>query len=407
MPKPSKKALLVGINAYPSQPLRGCVNDVANVRQTLMSLYGLDGTEDIKVITDTNATRKNIVAGLEWLVTSEGEKLFHYSGHGAQLPSQKEPDGVAECLCPVDFDWTEDRALTDKFLQSFLAESRTTIVLDSCFSGGMDRALGHTPGATLARAMIPPLELQLQLQPDSPNEGAPASRRLRDRTNKPTRNLLACEEFQTSADAYIDGRYQGAFTYHLLRELRTGSQTLDTELMRRTASALSQAGFSQHPKMSGWAGKSFMSRMADRKTRGHSRPLPFAEGGVRGMLPGGTAPLSFSWDSLIFSREEGAPGEVILQLRTAPGITWWKSLSVFRQNNITGTREEIQRTETKDSKHVADECSVFTPVDPHDEYTIELWKCRIGNTGMYVATFDIDPTAEDGKRLIFDWRRDY
>ena len=102
----NKRALLVGINAYPTAPLRGCVNDVTEMKKVLQDLYGF---QDITMLTDAAATTRAIMDALQKLVAgaAPGDILyFHYSGHGSQYPNNSgtdiEPDGLDEIICPVD-----------------------------------------------------------------------------------------------------------------------------------------------------------------------------------------------------------------------------------------------------------------------------------------------------------------
>ena len=81
-----KKALLVGINkhSFKGSDLRGCVNDVQHMRNCLSSYYGFN-LDNIRVLTDLRATKKEILARLDWLIddAQAGDELvFHYSGHG-------------------------------------------------------------------------------------------------------------------------------------------------------------------------------------------------------------------------------------------------------------------------------------------------------------------------------------
>jgi hypothetical protein len=58
---------------------------------------------------------------------------------------------------------------------------------------------------------------------------------------------------ETSADANIDGRYNGALTYYLLQTLSAPNgltQTLE-QAVARTRSALRRNGYSQHPQLEG------------------------------------------------------------------------------------------------------------------------------------------------------------
>mgnify|MGYP002640861502 CR=1 FL=1 len=58
-----KKALLVGINDYPgNSKLQGCVNDCLLMYKVLKNKYGFT---DIKLITDTECDKQNIVKHLE------------------------------------------------------------------------------------------------------------------------------------------------------------------------------------------------------------------------------------------------------------------------------------------------------------------------------------------------------
>ncbi len=59
-----KQALLVGINDYMGvNDLQGCINDVTNVRSVLKTFFGF-GNNEIRVLTDSRATKKNILERL-------------------------------------------------------------------------------------------------------------------------------------------------------------------------------------------------------------------------------------------------------------------------------------------------------------------------------------------------------
>jgi len=109
----AKKALLVGINRYkiPGADLRGCVNDVKNLRVVLTAYYGFAG-KDIKTLTDYAATTKamrNAVATLVKGAKKGDVLLFHYSGHGANVPDKNGDDNICvkttalgPCQVPVN-----------------------------------------------------------------------------------------------------------------------------------------------------------------------------------------------------------------------------------------------------------------------------------------------------------------
>ncbi|KAL2642275.1 hypothetical protein R1flu_009862 [Riccia fluitans] len=145
----AKRALLVGCN-YPGSDseLGGCVNDVTNMRQTLIDVYGFDASNIVFMIdTDPDAgiyfpTGKNILQCLTELieVSEEGDVLvFYFSGHGGQIPAEsgdQEDDGQDECIFSTDMN-----QLTDDSFRVILANLRSgvtfTYVSDSCCSGGM------------------------------------------------------------------------------------------------------------------------------------------------------------------------------------------------------------------------------------------------------------------------------
>ncbi|KAL0328682.1 UNVERIFIED_CONTAM: Metacaspase-5 [Sesamum calycinum] len=109
----AKRAVLIGIN-YPGTKaeLKGCINDVRRMHESLVERYGFD-KDDITVLIDTDdsytePTGRNIRAALDSLVRSAqpGDVLFvQYSGHGTRLPAETGEDddtGYDECIVPND-----------------------------------------------------------------------------------------------------------------------------------------------------------------------------------------------------------------------------------------------------------------------------------------------------------------
>jgi metacaspase-1 len=163
--KPTRRALLIGINDYPdpANRLDGCVNDVFLMSQILQeSTFRPD---EIRVVLDDRATAKGILDRLHWLLdgTKAGdERVLFYSGHGAQIPaygSQDEVDHIDECLVPYDFDWSPERAIIDKQFVEFYSQlpydSLLVAIFDCCHSGGMSR-----DGARRVRGISPPDDIR-------------------------------------------------------------------------------------------------------------------------------------------------------------------------------------------------------------------------------------------------------
>ncbi|MGD0466361.1 MAG: caspase family protein [Gammaproteobacteria bacterium] len=150
------KAVLVGINYRGTRnELGGCINDVINTRKQVLTEYP---TAKIELMTDdtpTKPTRDNILGKLNDLVNNAqpGDTLiFHYSGHGSQVPDLEgdEEDGYDETICPIDFinrrtiivngiRRTVDSEITDDEIHGIISNIPKNVnflmLSDSCHSG--------------------------------------------------------------------------------------------------------------------------------------------------------------------------------------------------------------------------------------------------------------------------------
>jgi len=163
--RPSRRALLIGINDYPNPAnrLEGCVNDVFLISSVLQECAF--EPEEIRVVLDDRATTDGIMDRLHWLlddVHDGDERILFYSGHGAQIPEYgpaQEPDHFDECLVPYDFDWTAAHAIRDKQFCELYSQlpyaSRFVAVFDCCHSGGITR-----DGGPRIRGLTPPDDIR-------------------------------------------------------------------------------------------------------------------------------------------------------------------------------------------------------------------------------------------------------
>jgi len=219
------KALLVGINKYPDAPLKGCINDITDMADLIRTKYGFTEA-DVRTLVDGNATAAAIKDGLKWLMdgaNASSRLLFHYSGHGTRMPVQHD---VLDAICPVDFDWSPQHALTSLDFSYLFAEIPEGVEFnwfsDSCHSGKLTRE-GARPDRR-PRWLIPPDEVQAQILE---NLKRPAPRFFKLRSAVPLNGgfISGCASDETSADAAfkVDGkvRYNGAFTYFLVRQIRS------------------------------------------------------------------------------------------------------------------------------------------------------------------------------------------
>lgn len=234
-------AVLVGINYLgTSSALKGCINDVENMRRVLIDKMGFL-SQDIVLMTDNTPekpTKSNIRKALRDLAAlCIGDSRitcvwFHYSGHGGRTRdvNRDEKDGMDETLCPIDYS-TAGMYVDDEFradLALFPATVRVFCVLDSCHSGtAADLYYSYTAGdKTVVENNI------------NPNIAADIVA------------ISGCMDTQTSADAYINGQGQGAMTAAVLDSLyRTTYSLTYFTLLKLTRAFLVNNGFSQKPQL--------------------------------------------------------------------------------------------------------------------------------------------------------------
>ncbi len=253
------KALLVGINQYPDprNSLRGCINDIVDMQHFISVTNRVYSTAQIKLLTDKAATKKGILLQLEWLLEGiePGDQiLFHYSGHGAQLPCQKiagdvweEKDGLDEIICPYDFDGSNATAIRDNEFAALFARIPKGVhfiwVSDSCHSEDLSRDPLETTNefATHYRNFGTGF---------NGNKAAGASRVAATHLNGAL--LSACESHELSADAYINKRFNGAFTHYLIKNLNKYATTMPLiQIIQLVDRELAANNYDQRPKTEG------------------------------------------------------------------------------------------------------------------------------------------------------------
>ena len=250
------RALLVGINDYPDAPLNGCVNDVQDMANMLVDRAGF-AHADVRLITDRRATTQAILERLAWLVhgARSGDRiLFHFSGHGAQLPTRNpagEVDKLDEVICPVDYDWTDEHAIRDKMLARIFSPVPEGVefvwISDSCHSGDLTREIERKP-----RTMRAPVDIAWRLQTATKAQRKPLSF-VRAVNGLNVALIAACKSNQTASDAVFKGTPNGALTWALLKELNEpgGREQSLTTLVIGTRRRLKEANFHQEPQLEG------------------------------------------------------------------------------------------------------------------------------------------------------------
>ena len=244
------QALLVGINNYPyPNALNGCIDDINDIEAELVNALGFTSPNIVKLL-DATATADNIRSELKNSVSKlhdGGRFLFWYSGHGAQLV---DGDPSTDVICPVDFNFTSETSVTvDDFHNAF---SQIPVVVealwgsDSCHSGDLER--------DFYRKGVPK---RFRRDPGIPHVAVKSMKFRGFRAISaalPNIALISgCRSDQTSADANIDGRYNGAFTYYFVQALRSpgGLTTTLSDLVPQVQAALKTNGYEQIPQLSG------------------------------------------------------------------------------------------------------------------------------------------------------------
>ncbi|KAK8706570.1 hypothetical protein V6N13_050131 [Hibiscus sabdariffa] len=109
-----KRAVLCAVSYKKCKyELKGTINDVKNMKDLLIQMYGFQ-EPNILLLTEEQSdtrlipTKANIENWLKWLVKNcrSGDSLvFYYSGHGLRQRDFdiEESDGFKETICPVDF----------------------------------------------------------------------------------------------------------------------------------------------------------------------------------------------------------------------------------------------------------------------------------------------------------------
>jgi len=281
-----RKAVLCGINLYSNAPqLKGCINDIENLRLVLIKKFGF-ASQDIHLLKDQQCVKRNVLEEWRWLTegANAGDTLvFHHSSHGSSMPDphHDEADGRDEITCLYDMDFNNPGSyISDDewyaWVQQVNPDANLIIIKDTCHSGGSTRLLSVQDSAGYHRDIL--VEAG-QLTDDSPDQAISEHRVTNARylippdhqdqdwrsgatpkqTSKPSRlreveqvNLMACKETQTAADAYIGGRYNGAFTYYLCQALRNNPQLGSLSLIDTVAQLL-QGNYEQVPQHEGRA----------------------------------------------------------------------------------------------------------------------------------------------------------
>jgi hypothetical protein len=252
---PKKYALCIGINYKGSQaPLNGCLEDVRRVSE-LLTKSGYQ----ITTLLEEKATALNILKAMIEFTrkASNGDTLFfHYSGHGGRVwdTNREEITGIDSTLVP--YDYTTIGQIPDDYIYRYLAALvpkgvRLFGLMDACHSGSsfdlryqiLDQSSIKRTDATGAWLYEPALLNNAIMFMESKQY---------PKTQGEVYMLSGSQDQQTSADAFINGRYTGALTDCFLKTLNKFDKKKMKwkHLLYNTRGFLKESGFQQTPQLS-------------------------------------------------------------------------------------------------------------------------------------------------------------
>lgn len=275
----NKRALLIGVNKYPNLPdfsqLRGCVNDVEVMKQTLETSFHFP-PENITMLCDEQATGQQMRAAMDRLVADcqpDDIVVFHFSGHGSRMVAVGDkPAGYDESIMPSDSGrmnpaWPRQVApcdIRDTEIQEWLSRltqktSNVTLIFDSCHSGSITRMQDEFEEGTRLRWIEPDL-LPAHSSQLTPRNG-----------QSETRETLGASGWIPVSDGYVllaacaaeQGAYEldtpdeknstrhGAFTYFLSQELNHAAENTYQDVWDMVATKVNNRFQKQTPQLEG------------------------------------------------------------------------------------------------------------------------------------------------------------
>jgi hypothetical protein len=212
--------LTIGINQYARSPLKGCVADAMDMAEAFKEQHA-----QVVSLLDKDATRAAILTTKADMLASAGPDdlvLDHFSGHGTNVPDRDgdELDGVDEAIVPVDYataGMIVDDELYRLYWPAVARGVRVVAWMDSCFSGSIQRFAGSLAEAVSDGEPVNPRKARW-LPPgewadwDDVEAMARAAQQPRAKPRTSALAFTACRADQVAYDAFLGGRYRGAFT---------------------------------------------------------------------------------------------------------------------------------------------------------------------------------------------------
>lgn len=229
------KALIIGINYLNTiSELYGCINDANHLQTYFTNKYNFN-TNNLCLLTDNTIvkpTKQNILKKYKDLLINakSGEKLFFtYSGHGSFRTdlNNDENDGKDELLITIDKQSISDDELKTIIDENLPEDVTLFVIFDCCHSGTlMDLKYNYLAG----------------------NEDLVINENISE-TKSNVFLISGCFDAQTSADAYIDSKFQGALTWSLLKTINENTNLTWKDLLINMRTLLNPR-YNQIPQLS-------------------------------------------------------------------------------------------------------------------------------------------------------------
>ncbi|SJL18837.1 uncharacterized protein ARMOST_22439 [Armillaria ostoyae] len=258
-------AVLIGIDAYESHPLQGCVSDALSMKNFLIEklevpeyrIQCLLGSQSPSgdSLTPSHANIINVLYSLiNNIEIAQGDNIIiYYAGHGSSYQCSMHaltPDSECrsdacpiEALCPIDRDtkdasgkWIPD--ISDRELNAVFTEiSRTkghkiTFIADCCHAGSVGRDLDPEAGERSMRATCRSTVDDMLRAADRRLKYFPCYKSVSSKNWHPDMGsyvvLAACREYQTAKETGEGNSCGGIFTRRLVHILASGKCNKET-----------------------------------------------------------------------------------------------------------------------------------------------------------------------------------
>jgi len=229
----TKKALIVAVGTYPASSnitSLHSLNDIPLIQSALKKL-GFE-EKDILILADSQATKENILNGLESQLLKNAKEgdiaYFHFSGHGQQVQdfNGDESDGYDEALVPYDAlmeyepgKYQGEKHITDdelnnlykKIVNKLGAKGHFLITVDACHSGTSTRGFGLARGTDIPMA---PADYRAQSENKPKDFGPSDALQIKENALETLVAFFASMASQKNYEILAeDGKYYGSLSY--------------------------------------------------------------------------------------------------------------------------------------------------------------------------------------------------